>query len=338
VCAKSQSSDYSVLDHILRAAYLSRSKDAWVIFVSKELAAYFDDSGHPDDQDVVLVAGWVGNVDQWILWEQGWKKVLSDFGIKTDYFHMTDFQAAPKCKDDQDNPYKHLSTHQRQVFLYRLLNHIATRVRYSFSILVPMHDYREVNEIYYLEEWLGKPYTIAALSVVQKLKAWKDKYAPDDPLEVFVEDGTKHKGDLRKVFKQFHYEEPIFKDKKKVAPLQAADLLAWENFHMFKHGVVRASYQYLAEHTVGHEKHGIFTTRRLIEACEEEPLRVPKRDPNDPRKFRFNAEPKVSRMRQIKGPPREGQVKGLERVPRPEDEGIRFLLGVDDISDLIRKK
>lgn len=303
--------------------------------MSNELAAYFDDSGHPDDQDVVLVAGWAGNVEQWVLWEQGWNKVLSDFDIKPGFFHMTDFEAATRS-DVEENPYKHLSSRQRQRFLDRLINHIGTRVRRSFCILVPMYDYREVNELYYLEEWLGKPYSIAALGIVQKLKAWKTQFAPNDPLEVFFESGTKHQGDMRKVFKQFGYDEPIFRDKKSVIPLQAADLLAWENFSMFKTGIVRGSFMRMAEQTSGHEQHGIFSTPRLIQVCEQS--QVPKRDPDKLRAFRYTAEPKVRRMRQIIGPPRAGQVRGVDRVPRPDDPGIRFLMGVDDVSDLVRKK
>lgn len=311
-----------------------RSKDDWAIFVSTELAAYFDDSGHPDDQDVVLVAGWVGNVDQWMLWEQGWRQVLSDFKIKSGVFHMTDFEAAPKC-NDPDNEYVHLSNHERQIFRSRLMNHIATRCRYSFCTQVPMHDYKEVNEMYYLEEWLGKPYSIAALGTVQKLKAWKDKFAPNDPLEVFFEDGTKHRGDLKKVFQQFGYEAPIFREKKKVFPLQAADLLAWENFTSFKTGIVRAAVQELLWNTVGHEHFGMFTVQRLIDACEE--THVPKREKGRERAFVFNAEPKVIRARKILGQSKLGQVKGVDRVPT-ENTGLRFLLGVDDVSDLLQSK
>jgi hypothetical protein len=294
--------------------------------MSTELAAYFDDSGHPDDQDVVLVAGWVGKVDQWALWEEGWRQVLSDFKIKSGVFHMTDFEAAPR-RSDPDNEYQHLSARERQIFRSRLISHIATRCQFSFSTSVPMHDYKEGNELYYLEEWLGKPYSVAALGTVQSLRAWKKRYAPNAPLEVFFEDGTKHKSDLRKVFQQFGYDEPIFMDKKKVAPLQAADLLAWECFNMFKTGILRAPFRELLEITVGHEKHGMFTTPRVIQACEES--HVPKRDPEKIRAFCYTAEPKVRRLRQIVGPPRKGHVRGIDRTATDRTE-LRFQLGLRD--------
>ena len=282
----------------------------------------------------MLVAGWVGNVDQWILWEQGWKQVLSDYKIQSGVFHMTDFEAAQWGRD-ADNEFAHLATSERQRFRSRLINHIATRCRHCFCTMVPMHDYKEVNEMYYLEEWLGKPYSIAALGLVQKLKAWKDQWEPDSPLEVFFEDGTKHKGDLIKVFRQFGYEEPIFREKKKVTPLQAADMLAWENFNQFKTGIVRAPFMELCAHTRGSSQFGMFTTPRLIEACEGV-TQIPKRDATKVRAFCYNAEPKVARARKILGQPRPGQVKGTER--RATDKTmLRFLLGVDDISDLVKK-
>jgi hypothetical protein len=264
--------------------------------MSPEFTAYFDDSGHPDDQAVVVVAGWVGNVEQWTLWEEGWKKVLSDFGIASGYFHMTEFEAAPRC-GDADNVYKHLTSHERQIFLSRLINHIATRARCSFCCLVPMLDYVEVNSDYYLEEWLGKPYPVVSVSVCQKLRQWKERYAPNDTLEILFEDGTKHKGDLRKVFNQYKFDEPVFKDKRKVAPLQGADLLAWESFNAFNTGILRAPFMELLENTVGGGQHGMLTAPRLVEACNSVDPPVPMRDPAKPRAFYYTSEPKVRRLR-----------------------------------------
>jgi hypothetical protein len=107
-------------------------------------------------------------------------------------------------------------------------------------------------------------------------------------LEIFFEDGTKHRGDLKKVFQQFGYDEPIFREKNKVVPLQAADLLAWENSHQFKTGIVRAPFMELCEQTIGHGQFGMFTTPRLIEACEGV-TQIPKRDKEKARAFCYNA-------------------------------------------------
>ena len=58
-----------------------------------ELTAYLNNSGHPDDQDAVVVAGWVATLEQWLLLEDGWKHVLKEFGILSGVFHRTDFQS-----------------------------------------------------------------------------------------------------------------------------------------------------------------------------------------------------------------------------------------------------
>jgi hypothetical protein len=79
----------------------------------------------------------------------------------------------------------------------------------------------------------------------------------------------------------------------------------------------------------------MFTVPRLIDACEE--TRVPKREKGRERAFVFNAEPKVRRPRKILGQARPGQVKGMDRVGT-ETTGLRFLLGVDDVRDLIQEK
>lgn len=107
------------------------------------------------------------------------------------------------------------------------------------------------------------------------------------------------------------------------------------SFSEFKTGIVRAAVQELLEHTVGHENFGMFTTPRLIDACEE--TQVPKREKGRERAFVYNAEPKVRRARKILGQPRPGQVEGVDRVPT-DRTGLRFLLGVDDVSDLIQEK
>ena len=87
----------------------------------------------------------------------------------------------------------------------------------------------------------------------------------------------------------------------------------------------------LCEQTIGHGQFGMFTTPRLIEACEGV-TQIPKRDKEKARAFCYNAELKVRRARQIQGQSRPGQVKGTERKATDKTM-LRFLLGVDDISD-----
>ena len=47
-----------------------------------------------------------------------------------------------------------------------------------------MFDYKDVNEHYYLEEGLGKPYALGGATVAVRIQNWKRQYAPHDPIVV----------------------------------------------------------------------------------------------------------------------------------------------------------
>ncbi|MGA2605825.1 MAG: hypothetical protein ABSH01_00025 [Terriglobia bacterium] len=55
-----------------------------------EYRAYFDDSGHPDDQEAVVVAGFIASEHDWFFFEREWQDILDREGMES--FHMTDFE------------------------------------------------------------------------------------------------------------------------------------------------------------------------------------------------------------------------------------------------------
>ena len=64
-----------------------------------------------------------------------------------------------------------------------------------------MEAYRQVNNIYALEEWLGTPYAYAMRMVARYLNHWKREFFDEkqDQILLFTEEGTKHKGDMEQV-------------------------------------------------------------------------------------------------------------------------------------------
>ena len=85
-------------------------------------------------------------------------------------------------------------------------------------------------------------------------------------------------------------ELPKFKKKKDVVGLQAADLLAWENFNTFNTGKIRESLDqirgsHISQHYGSIIKHG------LLHACETN--EVPKRDPQIPASFPVRPIPRL---------------------------------------------
>jgi len=234
-----------------------------VAAVTSQFTAYFDDSGHPDDQPAVTVAGFISTAEQWHLLANEWEAALAAEGVGSGIFHMTDFVAGR-------GEYERWSADRKKMLLDKLICIIRTRTRMSFSAIVPMNVYKHVNQIYALEESLGRPYAIAGRTVVAQLNAWSKKYNHSSGgIEIVFEQGAKHSGDLLDVFQRDGFQHVSFKGKGEVVALQAADLLAWESINAYKKGPkieIRSSFDALLEHPFDH---GAFTMDDLKAACEK---------------------------------------------------------------------
>jgi hypothetical protein len=112
--------------------------------IMMEYAAYFDDSGHPDDQEAVIVAGFIASEHDWLLFEREWQGILDRDAMET--FHMTDFEKSkvwPQPKKD--------------AILRKLVSAIKIRTVKSISQAVLMKDYKLINEKWVFEETVGPP-------------------------------------------------------------------------------------------------------------------------------------------------------------------------------------
>jgi Protein of unknown function (DUF3800) len=250
-------------------------------------AAYFDDSGHPDDKPYVVVAGFISTEAQWLLFEREWREHLKPF--KINIFHMADFEASNKW------PRK-----QKDNLLHKLVVTIRTRTRLQIQAIVPMPIYREINNKYAFEEAFGAPYALAGRTVAKSINEWKQKHMKaDDNICVFFEDGTKHKGDFMDSMARDGLPCPAFLKKSDAVPLQAADLAAWEGFRAIRTETARAGFKYLID------KHplsdGIFTLEGLEEMCLTVSPHVPLRANITPStEISYESNPKKLRRRTIK--------------------------------------
>jgi hypothetical protein len=267
---------------------------------------YFDDGGHPDNEEVVLVAGWIGTEEQWSLFEKEWKKALADAGIPEERgFHATDFES-PRCKD-----YSGWTKHQKDCFRDRLINLACTRTRMSFATLIPMYDYKMVNEEVALEECIGKPYAVAGRIIGKQLNEWRAEYNKTNVSIVTVfENGTKHKGDLMDLLARDGFDPPVFREKQAAVPLQAADLLAWEYFNGFKTGRIRPSLNRIFEHP---NQRGIYTAENMLRTCEIAKA-PPRHMVGEGSEIVFANLQKKLRTRSICGLAPESSVKGKNRI------------------------
>ena len=275
------------------------------MIMGEEYTIYLDDGGHPKSEDVVLVAGWASTLDEWLAFERGWKRTLTEFGINPPIFHMTDFESPYGA-------YGQWPERNKGLLLGELISHIRAQVRSSFCSVVPMNDYKLVNNIVCLEELLGKPYALAGRNVASQINRWKARNEIHDaPVVIIFEDGSTHKGDLMEVFKKDGFDDPAFRKKKDIVSLQAADLLAWECFNSFKTGDVRASFDRLLAVDPDAE-HDIYTADDLYARCNE--AKAPLRDNSVTQQFVFDSSPKRTRKRDIAGLPKLNGIWGSTRT------------------------
>ncbi len=224
-------------------------------------SVYFDDGGHPLDQIAVLVAGFIATEEQWLRFEDEWRRALAPFNIPE--LHMTDFEAS-----------KDWSRNEKDRLLGDLVSIIKRRTRYHISHIVPMKEYRGINEERAFEEMMGTPFAIAGRTAARSVNDWKKRYTkPDDKLRVFFEDGTLHKGDFMEAMKRDELPCPLFV--KKTVRLESADLFAWELLHTLKVNRIRYSLHELLGNHPGDD--GYYEGRNLLDLATKIPVPAPLR-------------------------------------------------------------
>ena len=218
-----------------------------------EFAVYCDVGGHPSDQRFVVVAGFLSTVERWALFERDWRHALIRHGLSSP-FHMVDVVAGKGTNRDQGR------------VLDDLIRIINQHTIAHFSVLIDMKDYKEVNGIYTLEESIGTPYAIAARCVAKYINEWKAKnFKTGDSLEIFVESGTLHQGDMEEAFRRDALPLPR-RVPKALAAVAPADILAWESFRYAKRHDERRSLVNLWQGRLFYQ--GILKAHNLTTTCQ----------------------------------------------------------------------
>ncbi len=182
-------------------------------------SAYFDESGHPDDSNHLIVAGGLASVEQWVHFEREWREVLAPFG--TSIFHAVDFEY-------RTPPFDKITKQQAQAVLERLAGIICRRMERIVSFTVRMDHYRIMNSKYVFAECYGYPYPVAARSCIAGVEVWARKHSiPMEKMLFFFEDGAKHKGQLEWIAERDRLSIPVFRKKSELVPLQVGDFIAW---------------------------------------------------------------------------------------------------------------
>jgi hypothetical protein len=219
---REQSARYSFIKHLAGSALFSRYSDEALIAMFTAYTAYFDASGHPDQQSVITVAGFVSTVKKWARFDIEWNAILKSEEIK--FFHMTDFvsnrgEFAVGWRGE---------TERRRVFIARLAACLKPNVNKSFRATLVIPDYNVMNEEFRVEEDLGRPYTLCCLMCTHILRLWAEKKKAEKRLLYYFEDGDKDKGNFEEMHKRIYRVRPQFLDKTQAVAFQPADFAGWK--------------------------------------------------------------------------------------------------------------
>ena len=192
---------------------------------------YFDESGTHSNSEAAVVAGFLSNETQWVAFSQKWQQVLADSGLE--YFRMSQFE-------NRRGPFVGWTKDKREELLNKLLPIIHDHTFRSIGCVVMKKSFDTILSGA-AKLACGDAYGLAALGcwrhlslVLQEADVWMD---------CLMEDGAKGKGAIQDIFeagskrpkwREDHRIRLLSFQQKRVAPLQAADILAYE---LYKQGL-----------------------------------------------------------------------------------------------------
>ena len=189
--------------------------------------AYFDESGSHEGSPILCVAGYVIEKSACELMDTEWRAVLDEFHLP--FFRMS--ACAHRAK-----PFDVLGKDDCIEVESRLIQLIKRFVSYGIGITVSPADYETI--VPDLPHDLGSAYSYSARLCLTAVKGWIESSAFTGDVAYFFESGHKSQAEanqiMTKIFEvpelrlAYRYASHTFADKRKIRPLQAADLLAWQ--------------------------------------------------------------------------------------------------------------
>jgi hypothetical protein len=197
---------------------------------------YFDDSGTGANDSVVVVAGYIASLLQWQRFDQEWRSLLSEFGVRV--MHRAELE-------NFRGEFVGWTPAKRDVFVQKAQRIIRRRTYVAIGIAVIKSDFEKIIPET-LKRFYGGAYGFCAILCLARAKRWFDKAKQKDPIDWVFEAGTAGSGQIGHLLDAIYAKVEMRNDfrlgrwtfaGKDVVPLQAADVIAYE---IFKHAVNRA--------------------------------------------------------------------------------------------------
>lgn len=196
------------------------------------LRAFFDESGHAADQNIVSIGGFLGTAEEWLAFDTKWQELLATHGIRE--FHASKISA-------DHGVCKGWSRDRINALMSDVVSAITSRdlLGISHSIIVP--DFQlVVGRHSWFSMKFGSPYQLCYEASIQAAARWiqRNPKCEGDRVEVVFASNLEHGGAARiegeryvKHERYAHLISDVMSAAARDVPgLQAADLLAYETF------------------------------------------------------------------------------------------------------------
>jgi len=217
----------------VREAVCGLRKELYSTFCLTVLKAFIDDSGSGGDSPWVVLAGYVGTVDDWDgpAFGKEWTDALNNVP-RINYFKASEAESLRS-----DGQWAGISKIQRDAKIDSLIKVIQRRARHAIYVRLKQRHYDRIVKNSLIKKQFENPYYILFTYLVMAIMALQNTIGGDLMTE-FIFDSHERFEKPSKLVYEVLMEHPdlarlaspniLYRDDQKFLPLQAADLLAWQ--------------------------------------------------------------------------------------------------------------
>lgn len=205
------------------------------------LSAYMDETGHSQDERQRFngMAGLIAPSDSWGKLASKWNATLKDFGIP--FFHMKDFAQSKGF-------FKGWNEAKRRKLFGKLILHMEVIYALPIGTIIPMNEFRsfiERRQQQRQQSLFAEPYFFCFMAVTALSTTYLEyKRAPaDEKIALTFSDQVEFRHRALQLYDEFRKtglsihrsaSAPEFRDMREHAPLQAADIVAYELYKEYE--------------------------------------------------------------------------------------------------------
>lgn len=217
--------------------------------------AYFDESGTHDGSPVLCVAGYLIPEEFHKSFNSGWIETLQSKGLT--HFHMVD------CAHG-NGEFTKLSKNDRIEVQTKLIEIIMDSAARGIGAMLVSRVYDQLMPFH---PNIGSAYNYCIWHCLEATRIWIEELGTDVEIDYRFERGHKSDGEADRIMtlafsdlsgrKPFGYASHGFVEKRAAPGVQAADLLAWQMYTDWRHGMEGRPRRKDFAHLISKKKHRV---------------------------------------------------------------------------------